>query len=113
VHYEIVGKSHFNVPDDAVIDALGAVDGETRLVFGVASRAIRTMRLEMSDGTAVDVNPARPGLVATWPMDTFFAELPAAPALRWIRALDADDAVLDRIEPHERQAQVHGRSTPR
>lgn len=111
--YEIIGKSDFRIPDSGVIDQLGTVDGDKRLVFGVVTRNVATVRLELSDGSVVDVAPQRQGMVASWRFDTYFVELPVNPELKWVAALDETGQVLERVEPHERRSEIRGRSSPR
>ena len=111
--YRIVGKSgNFRVPAEGFIDQIATVDSGQRFVFGVSSRAVATIPIEISDGTPVDVAPQRPGLVGGWPFDTFFVQLPADPGLAGVVALDIHGDVLQRIAAHERRSAVGGRQTP-
>lgn len=108
-HCETVGKSEFRVPDLGVIDQLAMVDGRTRLVFGVTLPTVAMVRLELANGSVKEVVPRREGLVAAWPFDAFFLELPATPDIAWVVATDETGDVLERLRPNGRLGNV-GRS---
>lgn len=101
-HCETIGKSEFRVPDSGVLDQLATVDGRTRLVFGVTSPSVALVRLEMEDGSVKEVVPQRQGLVAGWPFDTFFMELPATLEIAWVVATDESGDVLEKLRPRGR-----------
>jgi hypothetical protein len=107
-HCETVGKSEFRVPDFGVVDQLATVDGCTRLVFGVTLPSVAMVRLELENGSVEEVFPQRGGLVATWPFDTFFTEVPATPDVAWVVATDATGDVLERLRPHGRLGSLGG-----
>lgn len=108
-HCETIGKSEFRVPDLGVVDQLATVNGRTRLVFGVTLPTVALVLLELEDGSVKEVVPQREGLVATWPFDTFFTELPATPDIAWVVATDEMGDVLERLRPHGRLGNL-GRS---